>query len=152
VTISPYVARLRAHVGNELLVLPSSCVLPRDDLGRLLLVRQADTGLWSTIGGAIEPGEAPEDGARREALEEAGVEVELRGILAVVGGPGFEMTYPNGDRTAYVAVVYDAVVVGGSPVPDHEETIEVGWFADHELPALTVNALTRNLFAVLPGG
>ena len=133
-------------------MLPSTSVLPHDDRGRLLLVRQADTGLWSTIGGAIEPGEAPEDGARREALEEAGVEVELRGILGVVGGTGFEVTYPNGDRTAYVSVVYDAVVVGGAPVPDHDETTEVGWFAVGELPGLAVGPFTRNLLDAVLGG
>jgi 8-oxo-dGTP pyrophosphatase MutT (NUDIX family) len=32
---------------------------------------------WSTIGGAIEPDEAPEQAAAREAVEEAGIEVRL---------------------------------------------------------------------------
>jgi len=47
-------------VGDELLVLPSAAVLPRDDSGRILLVRVLDTGQWALIGGAIEPVELPE--------------------------------------------------------------------------------------------
>ncbi len=60
-------------VGHDLLLLPSTAVLPRDDAGRLLLVRLIDTGNWAAIGGAVEPGESPRDGAVREAEEEAGV-------------------------------------------------------------------------------
>src|SRR5581483_12340133 len=65
--MSPYVARLRALVGHGLLLLPSATVLPWDADGRVLLVRQADSGLWGTVGGAIEPDESPEDAACREA-------------------------------------------------------------------------------------
>lgn len=64
--ISPYIARLRSLVGNELLQLPSVATLCRDDQNRVLLVRQAESGLWGTPGGAIEPGESPEEAAIRE--------------------------------------------------------------------------------------
>lgn len=149
--ISPHVARLRQKVGHDLLLLPSVAVLPRDEDGRLLLVRLADDGRWATIGGAVEPDEAPEAAARREALEEAGVVVTLRRLLAVVGGPGYEITYPNGDRTAYVSAVYDAVVAGGHPVPDHDETTEVAWFAEAELDGLALSAFNRLLLADVIG-
>ena len=75
--IAPYLRQLRQQVGHDLLLLPSVAVLPWDDEGRLLLVRNADTGEWQTIGGAIEPDESPEESAVREAAEEAGVTVEL---------------------------------------------------------------------------
>lgn len=133
--LSPYVARLRELVGSETLLLPSVAVLPRDGEGRLLLVRLSDTGEWATIGGTVEVGESPADAARREAMEEAGVEVELTGVLGAVGGTPYEVEYPNGDRCAYVAVVYGAVVVGGRPQPDGDETTEVRWFEPRELAA-----------------
>ena len=66
----------------------------------------------------IEPGEDPAEAARREAVEEAGVEVELGRLLGVVGGPDFEVTYPNGDRCAYVSPVWEATVVDIDPEPD----------------------------------
>ena len=120
-------------MGHDLLLLASTAVLPRDDAGRLLLVRQIDTGNWATIGGAVEPDESPRDGAVREAEEEAGVTVELGNILGVFGGPEYRVTYPNGDKAAYVVTVFDATVIGRNPRPDGDETSEVGWFRPDEL-------------------
>ena len=79
---APHIARLRAKVGNDLLLLPSVAVLPIDDDDRVLLVRQTDFGSYGTIGGAVDEDEAPEDAARREAREEIGAEVELTGLVS----------------------------------------------------------------------
>ena len=87
------------------------------------------------IGGAVEPGESPWDAARRETAEETGVEVSLSGIRAVIGGPRFQHTYPNGDQVAFVSTVFDARIVSGTPVPDDDETTEVAWFDPAELAA-----------------
>jgi 8-oxo-dGTP pyrophosphatase MutT (NUDIX family) len=143
--ISPYIRRLRELVGNELLVLPSAGVVPRDEAGRVLLVRIADTGQWAIIGGAIEPDEAPEDAAVREAQEEAGVTVRLGALRGVIGGPEFRLTYPNGDQTSYVSIIYDAEVAAGVPAPDGDETTEVGWFSPEALPVGEMSAFTRAL-------
>ena len=115
--IAPYIQRLLSLVGHELLVLPSVAVLPRDSEGGMLLVRIIDTNQWATIGGAIEPDESPEMAAVRETREEAGVDVALGDILGVFGGPEFRLTYPNGDQTSYVSIVFDATVTGGRPTP-----------------------------------
>jgi ADP-ribose pyrophosphatase YjhB (NUDIX family) len=145
--VSPHIARLRRAVGHELLVLPSVAVLPRDADGRLLLVRIVDTGQWAVIGGAIEPDESPEDAARRESREEAGIEVALGGIVAVLGGPQFRLIYPNGDQTSYVSVVFDAAVTGGTPRPDGEETSAVAWWSLHQLPYREMSGFTRALLS-----
>lgn len=147
--ISPYVAHLREKVGNDLLLLPSTSVLPRDAAGRLLLVRLIDTGNWATIGGAIEPGESPHEGAVREAEEEAGITVELGKVLGVLGGPEYQVSYPNGDRAAYVVTVFDATVIGGDPRPDGDETSEVEWFRPDELPLGQMGGLTTALLGDL---
>ena len=144
--ISPYVRQIRDRIGRDLLLLPSTAVLPRDGDGRILLVRLIDSGNWATIGGAIEPDESPRGGAVREALEEAGVTVELGAILGVFGGPDYHVTYPNGDESAYVATVFDATVTGGVPRPDGDETSEVRWFLPEELPTDEMGGLTRALF------
>ena len=133
-------------VGHSLLLLPSTSVLPRDEAGRLLLVRLIDTGHWATIGGAIEPDESPSESAIREAREEAGVSVELGAILGVLGGPDYRVTYPNGDRSAYVVTVFDATVIGGTPRPDEDETSDVGWFKRDELPVSQMGRLTQAIF------
>src|SRR5438477_5245842 len=50
---------------------------------RLALIRKPhfEEGIWRPPGGGIKPGERFEDGVRREALEETGLEVELRRYL-----------------------------------------------------------------------
>jgi 8-oxo-dGTP pyrophosphatase MutT (NUDIX family) len=125
--ISPYVADLREVIGTRLLLLPSACVIPIDDEGRILLVRQRQHGKWETIGGTVEPDESPHEAAVREAKEEAGIDVELT-LIAALGGPDYVSVYPNGDRCQYVSTVFEARIVGGEPAPDHDETDEVAWF------------------------
>jgi ADP-ribose pyrophosphatase YjhB (NUDIX family) len=144
--ISPYIRQLRDMVGHHLLLLPSTAVLPRDSAGRILLVRLIDTGNWATIGGAVEPDESPRECAVREAEEESGVTVELGGVLGVLGGPEYHVTYPNGDAAAYVVTVFDATVVEGTPRPDGDETSEVGWFKPEELPLGQMGGLAKALF------
>ena len=145
--ISPYIARLRERIGTDLLLLPTVAVLPTDAQGRLLLVRDVASGRWMTIGGTIEPDEAPADAARREAKEEAGVTVVLTGLAAALGGPEYRVRYENGDEAACVAVVYDAVVAEGGPAPraDGDETSAVGWFTADEVRALDLGSLNRRL-------
>jgi putative hydrolase of HD superfamily len=154
VGISPYIRRLRERVGHDLVLLPSVAVLARDEEGRLLLLREAETGLWQTIGGAIEPDESPAEAAIREAAEEASVVVELTGIRAVVGGPQFRMTYPNGDLVSYVPTIFDAHVIDGKPRADGDETIDVAWFttgqlADAALSEFTIALLSDPAVAIL---
>lgn len=150
VAISPHIRRLREKVGHDLLVLPSVCVLPIDPGGRVLLVKAIDTGQWQTIGGAIEPDEAPREAGLREALEEAGVVVELGRLVDAVGGPGFEITYPNGDVVSYVSCVFEATVISGVPGPDGDETSAVDWWSLDELEQAPLSSFTRVLFASLP--
>lgn len=114
-------------------------MLALDDDGRVLLVRHADSGAWGLVGGAIDVDGRPVEAAIRETEEEAGLRVQVGGIKAVLGGPEFRVTYPNGDETAYASVVYAARVVGGTEAPDFEETTETGWFGPAELPELDLN-------------
>ena len=130
--ISPYIAELRELIGTRMLLVPCACVIPRDDHGRILLVRQVQHGKWETIGGSIEPDESPDEAAIREAKEEASIDVELR-LLTVLGGAEYNVTYANGDRCQCVSAVYEARIIGGTPAPDQDETDEVRWFSRDEL-------------------
>lgn len=156
VAISPHVARLRAAVGHELLVLPSVDIQLVDPEGRVLLARPAGhTDGWHTIGGAIDPGESPQEAAVREAREELGVGIQTRGLLGVFGGPDYEITYPNGDVVAYVAVCYEASIVEGEPVPDGDELAEIRWFSPDELACAELSRFARALLTAtgyLAGG
>jgi ADP-ribose pyrophosphatase YjhB (NUDIX family) len=146
VGIAAHIARLRAFVGHEMLLMPSVSVLPVDEAGRILLVRHSghDDG-WGILGGAVEAGESPAATAAREAREEIGAEVQIVRLLDVLGGPDYEVTYPNGDRTAYVTAVYEARITSGSPAPSDGELSEVAWFAPADLPSLRLSRFARAL-------
>lgn len=144
--IPAHIARLRALVGHDLLLLPSASVLPVAGDGRLLLVRHAghDDG-WGVLGGAIEIGESPAEAAVRETREEIGVAVRLERLLDVLGGPDYQVSYPNGDRAAYVTTVYEAAIVDGSPAISDDELTDVAWFAPADLPGLKLSPFSRAL-------
>ena len=121
----------------------------RDERGRVLLVRHADLHAWLLPGGAVEPDEAPAEAAAREALEETGLEVETGRVLGAFGGPAFHTVYPNGDRIAYVPVVFEGRIVGGRARPDGVETTEVRWFDPAEVADLALTPGARELLACL---
>jgi ADP-ribose pyrophosphatase YjhB (NUDIX family) len=105
------------------------CVVERDD-GRVLLIRQSYRRRWGVPGGLLRRHEEAADGARREALEEIGIEIELVGEPTVVVSP----------RPRRVDIVYRARPAAGARPddahPTSPEILEVRWFAQSELPEL----------------
>lgn len=150
-TISPFLADLRAEVGNRLLLLPSVSVLVDDpeDRGRLLLVRHAESADWGFIGGMVEPEEHPTLAAVRETREETGLEVEVTDLVTVAGGPGYTVTYGNGDRTSYVTSVFRVRIVGGTPAPDQVEVDGLDWFDRDRLGRIPLGRFARTLLTEL---
>lgn len=76
--------------------------------GEVLLCRRAiepRRGYWTLPAGYLELGETCEEGARREAAEEAGAQIELDGVLAL-----FSIS-----RIGQVQVIYRARFAGGAP-------------------------------------
>jgi 8-oxo-dGTP pyrophosphatase MutT (NUDIX family) len=143
--MSQYVRALRAKVGHDLLLLQSVTVIVFDRDGNLLLARDADSGLWMTIGGAIDPDEVPADAAVRECWEETGLLVEPTRLLGVFGGPQFRITYPNGDAVSYIATMFEAKRISGELRPDGLEAGAVRFVTPDEATALPMGAWTREM-------
>jgi ADP-ribose pyrophosphatase YjhB (NUDIX family) len=108
-------------------------VVERGD-GRLLLVRHAYRPRWGLPGGFLQRGETPVEGARREILEEVGLEVDLLGEPSVVVAP----------RWRRVDVVFRArpssEALADDVRPASVEIQEVGWFRRDALPELQEEA------------
>ena len=149
--MSDYVRRLREKVGNDLLFMPSTHCVIRDEAGRLLLVRHVE-GRWMLPGGAVEPGETPADAARRECWEEASVLVEPELILGVYGGPEYGVMYANGDHARWVVTIFAARIISGEPRPGDDETQDVGWFLPEELDGLEFSPASRQTIACVLDG
>ncbi len=146
--MSEYLSEIRRLVGPQRLLLTAATAVITDNQGQLLLGRSAESGLWGTIGGIIEPFESPADAARREAMEEVCAEVEIGPLLGAFGGPGYEITYSNGHLTSYIITAFAARLLS-SPQPDGVEMVELGWFDPHELPLADMGELNRHLLADL---
>jgi 8-oxo-dGTP pyrophosphatase MutT (NUDIX family) len=136
--MSDYMRHLRTKVGNQLLEIPSVTILTFDAEERVLLVKHADAGRWTTPGGAVEPEEQPANAAVREMWEETGLYVELVRVLGVYGGPEFTTTYSNGDAVSFLTTVFEGRPIAGTPRPDDIETLDVRYFSRAELTTLDV--------------
>jgi mutator protein MutT len=112
--------------------------------GRLVLLikENYDRRRWGFPGGALEPGETPEQAVVREVREETGIEVRAD---ALVG------SYSLADRSL-VAHLFRCEVVAGTPaVPDSGEIAEVGWWPVDELPQPQTNLLHHALQDAVAG-
>jgi 8-oxo-dGTP pyrophosphatase MutT (NUDIX family) len=109
-------------------------VIPMTADGRVLLIRQWRYGIESFTleipGGVVDPGEAPEETATRELLEETGYRAgRVRQIGLVHPNPAI-----HNNRT-FTFVAEDLTEVG-PPEGDGEEEIEVTSAALEEIPGL----------------
>ncbi|MFN7054295.1 NUDIX domain-containing protein [Hyphomonas sp.] len=103
-----------------------------DEQGRLLLIqrlREPEAGAWGLPGGKIDFGERAEDTARREIREELGIEIEVLGLACIAE------TIDAGDGRHWIAPVFDARIISGSPsVQETDKHGGWGWFAQDALP------------------
>ncbi|TSA86833.1 NUDIX domain-containing protein [Deinococcus detaillensis] len=130
-----HLRELRAVVGPRPLFAPGANVLLRDERGRVLLLRSADTRRWTLPGGSMELGETFEQAARRELREETGLEVgELRPLKLYIG-PEYRFTYPHGDVVDNVSQLFEGQFMGGALTLPADEITEAAWFALGQLPS-----------------
>ena len=104
----------------------------RDDT--ILLVRERTDGCWTLPGGWADIGDSPAEVAQREVYEESGYRTRAVKLLAVYdrnrqGHPPF---------AHYVYKLYfRCELLSGTPSPSIE-TDEVGFFAETEIPQLSL--------------
>ncbi|HEY7127278.1 MAG TPA: NUDIX hydrolase [Ktedonobacterales bacterium] len=129
-----YIQELRAMVGHRPLILVGANVLIVDGAGKLLLLKRADTNDWGFPGGFMELGESVEETARREVLEETGLQIGEMQFFGLFSGPACFYTYPNGDQVFNVSAVYLTRDVHGNLLADQIECQELRFFDVKNLP------------------
>ncbi|MFQ4144856.1 NUDIX hydrolase [Chlorogloeopsis sp. ULAP02] len=129
-----YVRELRSLVGHRPLIIPGSAVLIIDQQNRLLLQHRKDNQKWGLIGGSMEIGESLEETARREALEETGLELDELDWFGLFSGQELIYECPNGDIVVNVVAVYISRQFRGELKADEEEANEICFFDLKELP------------------
>ena len=108
--------------------------------GRVLLVHDggdAEAG-WDLPGGFLLYGEPPEDGLRREVLEELGVDIEVGRLLAAI-------VDRYGDAREFsLNLFYEASIEAGRPRAA-AEVAACEWFLLDDLPAIRFPSTRRVL-------
>ncbi|QLJ04065.1 NUDIX hydrolase [Streptomyces sp. NEAU-sy36] len=137
-----------AYIAGLPRVLAGAAALFRDAEGRVLLVEPNYRAGWGLPGGTVESddGETPRQGARRETLEEIGLDRPLGRLLAVDWVPGAQ-------RPPLVAYVYDGGVLTEDELKSirlqEEELLSWRLVPREELPAHLPGALGRRVLAAL---
>ena len=112
-------------------------VVFRDD--RILMVREVTDGCWTLPGGWADVNESPGQSVVREVREESGYETRPVKLLAVYDRS------KHGHVPAFPFHVYKLFVLcaitGGHPATSRE-TSDVGFFAEHALPDLSLSRIT----------
>ncbi len=107
-----------------------------NDKEQVCLIRRSDNGLWALPGGYQDLGEAPAECAKREFFEETGYHIQITELLGVFSSLKYPAT-TNVNRSREVTHILFAgeLIEGGTKTS--AESIEIGWFLQIELPALS---------------
>lgn len=131
--VPDFVTRLRRHVGTAELWLPGVTAVVRRG-SDVLLVRRSDNAEWTPVTGIVDPGEDPGVCARREVLEETGVEVTVDRLAWVKALP--TTTHVNGDVATYLDHTFACTYAGGDAHVADDESSDVRWWPLDDLPPM----------------
>ncbi len=98
-------------------------------------------GLWEFPGGAIEPGETPDEALQREMVEELQVAVGVEGPIT--------FAFHRDDERDVLLLFYRARITAGTPKAVLGQ--EIGWFSARELAGLQTPPADAELIAMLGG-
>lgn len=105
---------------------------------RLLLLRHSyGPDVWSLPGGGMDKGEEPAQCARRELMEEVGMQLDALEPMGTI-----EEVISGCHHTAHI---FHGISSDG-PVPDQREIVEAKFFPVHSLPE-PLGDLTRSRIA-----
>jgi ADP-ribose pyrophosphatase YjhB (NUDIX family) len=102
---------------------------------RILLVKEREDGGWTLPGGWADVGEPPALGTVREVREESGYETRAVKLLAV-----YDRNLHGHPAIPFHAykLFFSCELIGGAPAHS-TETDGVGWFAEDDLPPLSLS-------------
>ncbi len=113
--------------------------------GKVLLVRERSDGRWSLPGGFADINYSPAEVAVKEVAEESGLEVKVNRLLAVVDTD--RHNFPPLEFHYYKFIILCDLI--GGELHSSEETEEARFFDPDNLPELSVQRNTPELFALI---
>ncbi len=119
-------------------------VLIREGDKYMLIRRMAepDAGLWSIPGGMVELGERATEAAKREALEETGLNVEIEEVLSVVD----KIIVDDEERIKHHFVIVDYLAeVRGGKLKASSDASDARWVKASEFPGYGLSPILVQL-------
>ena len=132
--MSDYLKDLRAKTNHMPLLLPHAVVILFNGLGEVLLEERADDGYYDFPGGGIDLKEEAEDAAKRELLEETGLEALELEFFKLYSGEITHYVYFNGDEIYGIDIVYTCHKYQGQLKPQEEEVKSLKFYSLDQMP------------------
>ncbi len=125
--------------------------------GKTLLHQHKKLGLWLPCGGHIDPHELPDDAAKREVLEESGVEIELISETALDIQEPRQLLRPRGIQLEFIHEGHEHIdlIYFAKPIPSYrgylrDDDPSLGWYSPRNLVSMDlteeIKAWTKLLF------
>jgi ADP-ribose pyrophosphatase YjhB (NUDIX family) len=130
----------QAPKANSIVVAVTAFVL--DDQGRVLLIRRTDNELWALPGGGQDFGEYISQTAVRETREEAGIDIEVIGVVGIYTNPNHVVEYSDGEVRQQFSICFRGRYLDGEPTTS-DESSDVRWVAQSELDGLPIHPSMR---------
>lgn len=105
---------------------------------KLLLIKRHDNNLWAMPGGAMDIGETPIEAAVRELREETCVKGQVSRLLGIFDS----RIWASHINVQVLMYVFQVEIIEGSPQTTIE-AIDVGFFAEDDLPPLSLGHAGR---------
>jgi 8-oxo-dGTP diphosphatase len=119
----------------------ATSVIVFDDQRRVLLMKRRDHQNWEPPGGVLKVGESPQDGARREVLEETGVEAEVGPLVGVYDNVNHEV----------ITLVFRGRVRNDAQAKT-DEAVAVRWVRAEDVESFLNDDYTQWIEDALSGG
>lgn len=142
--MSGYISKMRKFVGHSTIIQCAASIICIDDLGRLLLGKRTDNGMWGYSGGAVEIDEKVEDCAKRELYEEMGLIANEIEFFCINSGVETHYIYPNGDEVSNIEIVYLCKDYSGV-IKDSDEMTDLCFFNPKDIDIEKISPPIRSV-------
>ncbi|SMO86861.1 NUDIX domain-containing protein [Melghirimyces algeriensis] len=110
-------------------------VIILNDENQVLLQKRADVGLWGIPSGHVEIGETVSEAAIREVKEETNLDIRIKKLIGVYSNPDSQVfVYPNGKTVHFITTCFLAEITGGQLRCNSDESLEIKFFGQQNLP------------------
>jgi ADP-ribose pyrophosphatase YjhB (NUDIX family) len=104
-----------------------------NDRDEILMVQERVDSCWSLPGGWCDVGYTPTEVAEKEAFEEAGIKVRAKRVLAIFD----KKCHNHPEDLFYTYKIFIECSPANFEVSTGMETLDVGFYKQHELPELS---------------